>query len=142
MTVVRSLTFCGTLLIVIFLISFSTQWKSALGQDEEQFEGIISPTPTVTVTTSVSSSSDELEDLQPELREDEDDNQVGDHNLSEAWIDDDHEACPCVTRTDCPRVYGSDPMDFTTLGQLPPCRQSGYVRCCGVSVSNFFFTLS
>lgn len=122
MTVIRSLTFCGTLFsILVILVALSSQFDFVLGQDESAIsktDSDAAPGPTLVLSTSVGSQQEE--------------NEVIDHGIEA----DEH--CPCVDEKSCPRKYGSDPLDFTTFGHLDACSGVGFVRCCGVSVSRCF----
>lgn len=133
MSVLRSLTFCGTFSCSLVLILLSL---SVLGQDDSfEVRDASKPGTVVIASTTLSEVDKEPEDLQH--GEDEEDNQVESVIEHEEKSEDEQEDenCPCITKSVCPRVYGVDPMDFSTFGQLSPCKEPGLVRCCGVSVS-------
>lgn len=63
------------------------------------------------------------------------------HGLDDSSFIASEEKCPCISRDQCPRIYGETATDVKELGFLRPCKEFGTVRCCGVTVSvSFTFT--
>lgn len=131
MSLKRSLAFCGTLISIIVLISVQIQYHVVSGEfggesgggggvDDELATSTITSDTVLDSTTITSSSSSSTSD-------DDDDVVVVE--------EEEGQACPCIRSSECPRVYGSNPLDFSEIGHVDPCTEEGYVRCCGVSVS-------
>ncbi|CAL8129491.1 unnamed protein product [Orchesella dallaii] len=106
MTLNPVLTFCGTWLFVVSLLN---QNERVLGQHDTL--GIVE---------------------EALLQEDSNSSSSTQNNQQQERLD--HEACPCMSSSECPRIYGSNPLDFTEIGEVQPCQETGFVRCCGVSL--------
>lgn len=51
---------------------------------------------------------------------------LADPDFYSAW-------CPCRTQRECPNHYGRFFDDIVIFGQVPPCKEYGFVRCCSAN---------